>query len=193
MKASYEIDKIKAVVLYILKRSGGTLDFITLFKKMYFVQQRFLVTYGRPIFKDSFRAVKLGPVPSFTYMTLRSALSSFENSTNDVMSFCESFKVNDDGKVKTVSALAEPDTDELAVAEIRIIDQILLETKEKSPKQLSDDSHKDKAWIAANKRALDDPTDNYIPLVNIARAGGAGKQILEHLRQAQAFEAFCKA
>lgn len=74
MKASYEISKIKAMVLYILKESGGTLDFITLFKNMYFSQREFLVKFGRPLFKDSFRAVKLGPVPSFTYAAFGYAL-----------------------------------------------------------------------------------------------------------------------
>ena len=68
----------------------------------------------------------------------------------------------------------------------------LEENKGKSAQELSTISHEDKAWQAANRRAKDDPRDNYMSLVNIARAGGANEKILEHIRQSQAFEAFCK-
>lgn len=192
MKASYEISKIKAMVLYILKESGGTLDFITLFKNMYFSQREFLVKFGRPLFKDSFRAVKLGPVPSFTYAAFSYALNDFVDATEDIKQFDSSFQVEEKDKVRYVTAVEEPDMDELAVAEVRIINQILEENKGKSAQELSILSHEDKAWQAANRRAKDDPRDNYMSLVNIARAGGANEKILEHIRQSQAFEAFCK-
>ena len=192
MKATYEISKIKAMILYILKESGGTLDFITLFKNMYFSQREFLVKFGRPLFKDSFRAVKLGPVPSFTYAAFSCALNDFDGATEDIKQFDTSFQVEEKDKVRFVTAVEEPDMDELAVAERRIIDQILGENKGKSSQELSRISHEDNAWKAANRRAKDDPRDNYMSLVNIARAGGANENILEHIRQSQAFEAFCK-
>lgn len=192
MKASYEISKIKALVLYILKESGGTLDFITLFKNMYFSQQEFLVKYGRPIFKDSFRALRLGPVPSFTYRAFCRSLEGYADATEDVKNFGSSFKIEEKENVRYVTALEEPDMDELAVAEARIIVQILKANEGKTPKELSKDSH-DSAWEIADTRAKDDPRDNYMSLVNIARAGGANAAILDRIRQSQEFEAFCKA
>lgn len=192
MKAPFEISKIKAMILYILKESGGTLDFITLFKNMYFSQREFLVKFGRPLFKDSFRAVRLGPVPSFTYTAFCCALNDYADTTEDIKRFDSSFHLEEKDNVRYVSAIEEPDMDELAVAEKRIIDQILKENKGKNAQELSRISHDDRAWQEANRRAEDDPRDNYMSLVNIARAGGANESILEHIRQSQAFEAFCK-
>jgi len=191
MKMRYEINKLKALILYILKESGGTLDFITLFKKMYYVQQRYLVTYGKPAFSDKFKAVKLGPVPSFTYKAFCSLLEDAQVS-KEMELFNRAFQVEESNHVRTVSMKEQPDMDELAVAEIKVIEQVLDETKGMSPKDLSNKSHEDKAWKKARRRAEDDPTDNYMSLVNIARAGGANNQVLEHIRLTQSFDSFCK-
>lgn len=67
MKTTDQILKIKAVVSYILQQIPEGLDYIHLFKMMYFAQQEHLVIYGIPIFDDSFVARKHGPVPTFTY------------------------------------------------------------------------------------------------------------------------------
>jgi uncharacterized phage-associated protein len=192
MKAAYEINKIKALILYILKESGGTLDFITLFKNMYFSQKEYLVQYGKPMFKDSFRALRKGPVPSFTYTAFCHALNDFTEATDDIKNFDSSFHIDKKNKVRYVSAKDEPDMDQLAGAEVRVLNKIIEKYKGKTPTELSDESH-DKAWEVACERAEDDPRDDYMSLVNIARAGGANDQILNHIRQAQAFEVFCRA
>ena len=103
MKTRYEINKLKALILYILKESGGTLDFITLFKKMYYVQQRYLVTYGKPAFSDKFRAVKLGPVPSFTYKVFRSLLDEDTHVSEEMKAFSQAFQVKEVEHVRVVS------------------------------------------------------------------------------------------
>lgn len=192
MKASYEISKIKSLILYILKESGGSMDFISLFKNMYFSQQEFLVKYGRPIFKDSFRAQKLGPVPSFTYAAFRRALDGYTDATEDMKRFGSSFKIEEKNNVRFVTALDEPDMDELALAEVSVIVRVLKINEGKTPQTLSQASH-DNAWKVADTRAQDDPRDNYMSLVSIARAGGANDAILERIRQSQEFEAFCKS
>lgn len=191
MKAIYDISKIKSFVLYILKESGGQMDFITLFKNMYFSQREYLVQYGKPIFKDSFRALRKGPVPSFTYMAFCSALDGYKDSADDIKEFNASFIVEEKDNVRYITAIEEPDLEELAPAEMRVIKKVMDANKTKTPQQLSEDSH-DEAWKAAELRAQDDPKDNYMPLVSIARAGGANPQILNHIRQAQALENFCR-
>lgn len=192
MKTNYEIDKIKAVVLYILEKSGGTLDYITLFKKMYFAQQLFLVRYGRTIFNDSFRAAKRGPVPSFTYKSLSSALGNLGDESADIRKFDSSFKITEvSKKIKYVSANDTLDMDELAQAEIDVLNEVIKETAGKTSDQLSELSH-DEAWKIANERAKNDARDNYISLVNIARAGGATKQMLNYIRQNQMMDDFCR-
>jgi uncharacterized phage-associated protein len=71
MKTKDQILKIKAVVLYILKAFPEGVDYIHLFKVMYFAQQNQLKEYGLPIVYDTFVARKHGPVPTLTYKVLR--------------------------------------------------------------------------------------------------------------------------
>ena len=192
MKTSFEIDKIKAVVLYILKKSGGTLDHITLFKKMYFAQQLYLVRYGRVIFNDSFRGNKKGPVPTFTYKSFRSALDGLSNATPDIRNFDSSFIQTEVSGVKYVYSDEKPDMDELAEAEVEVIDEVLANTKHMSAEELSELSHRDSAWIQANDRAQSDPRDNYMTVLSSAKAGGASQEILNYIRQTQSLEDFCR-
>ena len=73
MKTAIQIAKIRAVVLYIMQSFTQGVDYIKLFKILYFAQQDHLVKYGKVIVEDSFRALKHGPVPAYTYKALQIA------------------------------------------------------------------------------------------------------------------------
>ena len=66
----YDVDKLKAVTLYILKKCGAT-DYIHLFKILYFAEREHYADYGKRIAKDTFIAMEHGPVPSFLYNALK--------------------------------------------------------------------------------------------------------------------------
>lgn len=192
MKTIDEIEKIKAVVLYILNRCGGTQDFVSLVKKMYFAQRKYLALYGRPIFNDMFYARDRGPVPAFTYKALYvEALK--ETAFPEIAEFNESFSVSTKENTRSISSFCLPDMDELAVAEVEVLDMILKETEGMSAEQLTELSHKDDAWKIAKERMKDDPMDGRMSLVSIARAGGASKAVLDYLRDSLNFDYWCKA
>lgn len=190
MKTAREIEKIKAVVLYILQECGGTLDLITLFKKMYFSQQLYAARYGKTIFNDSFRAKRKGPVPSFTYHAFCCAYDGLDKASEDVKSFDSSFEVFEKDGKRFVKALANPELKKIAGMELDVLQEVLKQTKDVNPNDLSKKSH-DKAWEDSYKRAENDPKDDYISIVNIAKAGGASKEILNYIRQRQQMEIFC--
>lgn len=73
MKTFTQIAKIKAVILYIMQSFPQGVDYIKLFKILYFAQQDHLVKYGKVLVEDSFRALKHGPVPTYTYKALQIA------------------------------------------------------------------------------------------------------------------------
>ena len=73
MKSIIQITKIKAVILYIIKNFPKGIDYIKLFKILYFAQQDHLVKYGKVLVDESFKAVKHGPVPTYTYKALQIA------------------------------------------------------------------------------------------------------------------------
>lgn len=79
MKSQEQINKIEAVVLYILQHFKEGWDYIKLFKIMYFAQREYLATYGLTIAEDTFKARQLGPVPSLTYKVVKMAENGDES------------------------------------------------------------------------------------------------------------------
>ncbi|MDR2948261.1 MAG: SocA family protein [Prevotella sp.] len=177
MKTNDEILKIKATALYILKSFTDGVDFIKLFKIMYFAQQENLVKYGRPIFNDTFHALKHGPVPTFLYKCIQALEGrGVQMDVSDM--FNKALKVQE----AKVFLLEEPDTDELSKAELRILDNAVNKYKDIPSYTLSGKSH-DKAWREAYTRAQDDPEKDRISLIEIARAGNANNDIVKYIRE----------
>ena len=71
MKTRNEILKMRAVVLYVLQTFQEGVDYIKLFKILYFAQKEHLVKYGRGVIDDTFHALQYGPVPSFIYKSFQ--------------------------------------------------------------------------------------------------------------------------
>jgi len=181
MKTVDEILKIKATVLYVLKKFLDGIDYIKLFKILYFAQQHHLVIYGKPIFNDTFQALKHGPVPSFSYRCFKN-LEKGELINDDVKSFTNSLDINKESKL--IFGLEEPDLDELSKANIRSLDYIIEKYKNFSSNELSELSH-DEAWAKALKRAKKNSEDNRIFIIDIAIAGGADKDMVKYIKEIQ--------
>lgn len=179
MKSSEQINKIKAVVLYILQHFKDGVDYIKLFKIMYFAQREYLATYGLTIIEDTFKARQLGPVPSLTYKVVKMAENN-EVST-DLKDFITSIKVDDKQKVY---ALKKPDLDYIADMEKEELDNIISKYKNTDSKKLSELSH-DTAYTEVCKRMSDDPQKDILTLIDIARAGGASDSMIDYIREDQ--------
>ena len=110
MKTAIQIAKIRAVVLYIMQSFTQGVDYIKLFKILYFAQQDHLVKYGKVIVEDSFRALKHGPVPAYTYKALQIAEGKPLDGNFD--EFLSDIEVRD----KKVYTSAVPDMDYISGA-----------------------------------------------------------------------------
>lgn len=179
MKSKYQIDKIKAVVLYILQHFNDGIDYIKLFKIMYFAQREYLATYGLTIVEDSFKARQLGPVPSLTYKVVK--MSENGEKSDDLKDFISSIKVDESQKVH---ALKKSDLDYIAEAEKEELDKTIAKYGNVDSKKLSELSH-DKAYIIVCKRMKDDPLQDVLTLIDIARAGGASEAVIDYIREEQ--------
>jgi uncharacterized phage-associated protein len=177
MKTVNEISKIKAVVLYILQNIEAGADFIKLFKIMYFAQQENLVKYGKPIFNETFHALKHGPVPSFTYKCFQ-VLDGRVESKQALDMFVHSFYV----KEAKFYGSEQPDMEELSKSDIKSLDSAISKYKDIDSYELSDLSHQDKAYTEAYTRAQDDPEKDRMSLLEIARSGNATAEMLEYIR-----------
>jgi len=178
MKSRIQISKIKAVILYIMRSFPEGVDYIKLFKILYFAQQEHLVKYGKVLVDESFRAVKHGPVPTYTYKALQ--IAEGKPLDGDFDDFLSGIEVRD----KKVFATIAPDMDYISGADKKCLDAAIERCKDVSPYDLSDLSH-DSAWKEANHRIKDDPQKNFMTIIDIARAGKASEGMVDYIREKQ--------
>lgn len=186
MKSVEQIEKIQAVVLYILKKLPAGVDYIHLFKTMYFAQQEHLAVYGRPLMDDTFVARKHGPVPTLTYKVLHCVEGKQETVTNDLDEFIAALCVTEkDGHQQvTIRSNANPDMDEFSASDLKVLDKWIEHCKDVEAFDLADMSH-DKAWLKAKRQAERTGEDTKIPMVDIAKAAGASDAMLQVIRNRQ--------
>ena len=186
MKEIEEVNKIKAVVEYILQQMGVGVDYIHLFKVMYFAQEEHLAVYGVPMMYDTFVARKHGPVPSLTYKVLRVAEGKTVDVTDELHSFAAdlSLSESDGHQVVTLAAGVRCDMDELSRSNVRILDKWIERCKDIESFDLSEMSH-DKAWQKAVRQTERTGEDTKISLYDMAAAGGASKDMLNVVKERQ--------
>ena len=178
MRTFIQIAKIKAVLLYIMQSFPQGVDYIKLFKILYFAQQDHLVKYGKVLVEDSFRALKHGPVPTYTYKALQ--IAGGKSLEGNFEEFLTGIEVRN----KKVYTSAKPDMDYISGADKRCLDAAIEKYKDTDPYDLSDLSH-DSAWEEAMARIQDDPQKNFITIIDIARAGKATKEMVDYIREKQ--------
>jgi uncharacterized phage-associated protein len=160
-------DKIKATILYVLNEIQDGVDFLKLFKIIYFANQRHLANYGRPIIDDQFVAMQNGPVLTDTYNKLRKGRFDYieKNPEGGYMIFAKEL----------------PDMDELSTSDVECLKRSIKENKNLTFGKLSEKSH-DSAW----KQAWDSRENkNSVPmdLIEIARAGGANSEMIDYIKE----------
>jgi uncharacterized phage-associated protein len=186
MKQTEDINKIKAVVEYILQQMGVAVDYIHLFKVMYFAQEEHLALYGVPIMYDTFVARKHGPVPSLTYKVLRVAEGKTLDVTDDLHAFASelALSVTEGHQVVSIAPDTEVDMDELSFSNVRILDKWINHCKDIKSFDLSELSH-DKAWQNAIRQTERTGEDTKISLYDMAASGGASKDMLKVVKERQ--------
>ncbi|MBQ0116028.1 MAG: SocA family protein [Bacteroidales bacterium] len=186
MKTTDQILKIKSTVLYILEKMPKGMDYIHLFKTLYFAQQEHLVRYGMPIMDDSFMARKHGPVAALTYKVLRGVEGKVNVTDVCLIDFMQSVKVeNVDGhQIVTIADGVTCDKEELSVSNIKVLDKWIDKCKDIESFDLSDLSH-DNAWQTAKSKTELTGEDTKITLYDMAKAAGANDTMLGVIRERQ--------
>ena len=128
MKTIEQIKKIESVVLYVLRNFPEGVDYIKLFKIIYFAQKEYLVNYGKVLCPDTFKARKFGPVPALSDKVIKLVELEDEDIDQypDLMRFRNSIRVTD----QKVFGIAEPDMDYLSQKECEYLDKWFVYCKE---------------------------------------------------------------
>lgn len=181
MKTLEQVKKIESVVLYVLQNFKEGVDYIKLFKIIYFAQKDYLANYGKVLCPDTFKARTYGPVPALTDKVIKLVELQEEEieSYPDLKGYCDSIKVEN----QLVFALASPDMDYLSKKECEYLDKWYNYCKDKDSKEeLSPESH-DSAYDVAYARYQVDPQLGTLTNMEIAKAGGATEKMIAYIRE----------
>ena len=180
-----EILKLKAVVLYILKQCR-TVDYFHLFKIIYFADREHYAVYGRRLVNDTFCALKNGPVPSFLYDAVK--VLDGGRVDEELQLISSALSVADSDYRYFISAVEEPDMDELSVSDMEMLDKSISENLTLSFDTLSRKSH-DIAWQEAWEKT---PNSPMMPIL-MARAAGASDDTIEYIKENEFFDTIAEA
>ena len=160
--------KTKAAILYVIENLGEP-DIHKVFKILYFADKEHLANYGRPITGDVYIAMKHGPVPSFIYDVIKARRGDGCYSED----FKEIFNAIDIISQYTVSAKEKSDLEELSKSDLDCLLKAIKENESINFSELTEKSH-DKAWDASDR-------DDIIDTIEIAKAGGANKEMIKYI------------
>lgn len=139
MKKLFKTDKAINSILYSIKKLGGRTDMHKLCKILYFADQRHLSVYGRSITGDTYIAMQFGPVPSCVDDILKALRGdSFFSSSAEIVSLRNYLKFENR---YIISALKDPDLDDLSGSDIKCLDYSIDICKDKTFQELTDFSH----------------------------------------------------
>lgn len=180
MKTLEQVKKIESVVLYVLRYFSEGVDYIKLFKIIYFAQKDYLANYGKVLCPDTFKARKFGPVPALSDKVVKLVeLEEGADAYPDLKDFCNSIRVEN----QMVFALCEPDMDYLSKKECECLDKWYSFCRDKDSKtDLSPLSHDD-AYEKAYERYIKDPQLGTMTNIEIASAGGASEKMVNYIRE----------
>lgn len=172
-------NKLLNVLLFILKDFRNGVDYIKLYKILYFAHRKHLAETGLPLIAETFKAWKYGPVPSVTGFAIK-RLENKESLPADMEFFKKKIRVN---KYKKVFGKAEPDYDGLTPTATRILEFTINTWKSIDSQKLSDISHKDFSWQEAYEKHRREEKYPKMKEYKIAQDGKASLESLELVRE----------
>lgn len=160
-----DVFTLKAAVLHILNKAGGTLDMYRIYNALYFANKEHLNRYGRLITSDTFFALPYGPVPTKLADVLDSVKTGKELRKSDKLLFSPIVTSLDHcgfDAENYFTAKEVPDLDELSDSDIECLNIGLNKCAGRDFCEIKDESH-DKAW----KRAYAKPDHKSIDVLDM--------------------------
>lgn len=181
-----DVLKLKAAVLYIIGKRGA-IDFIHLFKILYFAERKQYAEYGQHLVEDSFCALQNGPVPSFLYDAAKAVTGRAFNN-HEYLDVLTSAIEPAGGECDYILRSKETaDMDYLSEAEVEALDNSFDENIDKHFGQLSESSH-DEAWHSAWEKGANSTMSSLL----IAKAGGASDDFLKYISESEKLDSYIR-
>ena len=139
------VEKFKQMLLYVLGRCAGkpNVGETVLNKLIYFIEFNYFERYEEHMIGAAFRKQKFGPVP----IDMDLILAQMETDGQ-----VQIFNTEYYGRAqKRFMPLADPDLTKINAAEIKVMDEVLIQLSDLSAKTISEYSHRDMPWKATQE------------------------------------------
>lgn len=186
MAQNVDIQIMKAVLLYIIEKWGGTqrCDVYHIVKATFYAQKYHLARYFRPLYPDTIVAMPYGPAPSAMYDALKIARGDARAiSFHQHDGLClVAAPVRFDSEV--FSSEEKPDMDYLSPSQVECLNDAINTVGKMSFNEIVNTTHQEE-W----SRAYNDPLSKVMDMVAIAKEEGADEAALEYLKESLELDA----
>lgn len=172
VKFKFEPEKALEVILYIAHRANIN-DLYHVLKILYFADKEHLNNYGRFTCGDSYVAMKLGPVPSYTYDLIKFVRDEEWNYFDS--DFVEKLKAVEYGYGDRIIARRDANMDCLSESDVKCLEKSIKENGSLGMNELKAKSH-DEAFEVVEE-------NDFMPVELIAKTLPNADKVLEYLHE----------
>lgn len=185
----WDAEKVKAVLLYFIQKSGGQISYYRAFKFLYFATLYSLKDFGRTIVADKFYALPCGPVPSFSYDVVKKAIGRTDifNRDNQSIDLLSGIISPVSGIDRMIQSSVMPDMDEFSSSDLNCLDRAFKVYSDYSDEELECRSHA-VAWSNAQSRSF-----KILDLLDMATEAGSTPEMIEYIRDKVEFDQMINA
>lgn len=146
-------EKLVHSLAFFASRGVPQLDKMKAAKLLFYADRYHLVTYGRPVLGDQYACMDYGPVPSVSLNVMNDVIAADPlNKPVAKELFEEYIDVSKFGRKHPIfKAKKSPDLDVFSATDIEALEKAIEAWGQKTSWQLSQESHSDPAWCAANE------------------------------------------
>jgi len=149
---NYDVKKIANALIFFIDSDVKNLGITKLMKLFFYADKYHLEAYGKPIFNHTYQKLPRGPVPTWLYSIIRTAVSGFWD--YDFESEVEVFNhyigageiVNGKYIQITFSKKQDFDSKFFSKSQLKILEKVANEFKDITANKISEKSHTTRAW-----------------------------------------------
>lgn len=155
IKFPFSEEKALAALSFVASRNPGMTP-LYVAKVFYFAEKAHLNKYGRPIIGDSYRAMFKGPVPS----AVKNYIDEKWEWIGKPANFERYVHIKSRGGLRSLNPGRDaPRTDLLSETDMECLASAVEYCRDKTPDQLSEKTHLDRAWFSKPENAFMDYED----------------------------------
>ncbi|MGL4333273.1 MAG: Panacea domain-containing protein [Bacteroidales bacterium] len=185
----WDAEKVKAVLLYFIQKSGGQISYYRAFKFLYFATLYSLKDFGRTIVADKFYALPCGHVPSFSYDVVKKAIGRtdiFNRDNQNIDLLSGKINMATAGE-RMIQSSVMPDMDELSRSDLQCLDRAFDNYCNYTDEDLECISHAE-AWNKALVRS-----SRVLDILDMAKEAGSTPDMIEYIRNKVEFDQMISA